>query len=106
MRFPEMFDDASRKRLERLATPLAEGCLPWLVSRIGGRVVTRGDCYARGYARAWAGLAIREVATEERLPGLGATERERAIGRAVEYAVHEVLRWFPSRAALPRRKAA
>lgn len=102
----ELLVVAPNKRLDRLARPLAEGCLPWLVSRI--KPANRGEreSHRRGYIRAWAGLAVREMANNERLPGLGAHERELAVVRAVDLAVDEVLRWVPPRAALPLRKAA
>lgn len=106
MHLHDVWISAPKRRLDRIATQLAEGCLPWILSQIVSRMGVEGPQASRGYARAWAGLAILEIATADRLAGVDEVSREEVVARAVEKAADEVLRWVPARACRPLRKAA
>jgi len=106
MRLHNVWNAARERRLDRVATQLVEGCLPWILSQIVSRTAPEGAQASRGYARAWAGQAILEIATTERLAGLEEARREEVVARAVEKAVDEVLRWVPGRPRHRLRKAA
>jgi len=94
---------ATTDRLNRVATQLAQGSLPWILSQVMPRLRQRNVAGDRGYARAWARLGILEMVTPERLGGFG--ERE-VVALAVERAVDKVLRAIPHGTRPVLRKAA
>jgi hypothetical protein len=97
---------ASKRRLERLAAELAEERVPWILSQVAPRIGAVERSGWRGYARAWAGVAIEGCITAKRLSGLDNVERRTVLRQAVELAAEEVLRGAAVWKHRSRRKAA
>ena len=96
----------SRGRLERLAERLAAICIPRIRSQTGLRRPALARAAANGYLRAWANLAIREVAATAPLPGLTEAQWQEVIELAVEKVVEAESGSARAGAIPARRKAA
>ena len=80
-----------QRRLRRVAQQWAVMCGPRVLRQAGGCLRLAAGPMERGYVRAWASLAVQEVATSDLGSGLSDSQRQELSELAVQKAVEAAL---------------